>query len=64
MSAASNPVTETETSEKTGHYPRYKVFIHNDDQTTFMFVIVVIVLYNRQAEAREQTQSVLMELKF
>lgn len=55
MSAASNPVTEAETTEKTGHYPRYKVFIHNDDQTTFMFVIAVLVqIFNKEVQAASE----------
>lgn len=44
------PNVETVTEEHTGHYPRYKVFIHNDDKTTFQFVIAVLVqIFNKTA---------------
>lgn len=42
MSTKTITNTETKTDEKTGHYPRYKVFCHNDNVTTMPFVVYVL----------------------
>lgn len=36
-------VEATETDEKTGHYPMWKVILHNDEKTTMEFVILILM---------------------
>jgi ATP-dependent Clp protease adaptor protein ClpS len=42
MSTSTVTHTETKTDEKIKHYPRYKVFCHNDNKTTMAFVVYVL----------------------
>ena len=43
--------TETTGESKTAHYPMWKVLIHNDDVTPFVFVIAVLVrIFNKDNE--------------
>jgi ATP-dependent Clp protease adaptor protein ClpS len=42
MNTTTTPHSETKTDEKTGHYPRYKVFCHNDNGTPMNFVTHVL----------------------
>ncbi len=43
--------TETQTTTNTRHMPMYRVLLHNDDVTTFEFVIGVLVeLFGKKIE--------------
>lgn len=51
---------ETQETSKTSHYPMYKVIMHNDNTTTFEFVIYVLTtIFGKESnEAAQLTQQI------
>jgi ATP-dependent Clp protease adaptor protein ClpS len=61
--ALTKPKKETKTKEEVNHAPRFKVLAHNDNVTTFEFVITVLiqVFKKKPDEAFEITMTVHKE---
>ena len=51
MATGSNAVKEPKNEERTKHAPMYKVLIHNDDVTTFGFVIgLLVIIFKKEVQ--------------
>lgn len=60
MSTEKTPVLENETEEAVSHYPMHKVIMHNDDKTTFDFVIFILTSLFEKSE--QEASNLAMEI--